>query len=84
MKKQVHVTVQLAFENGVDGDVTDISHAGESLAAMAKSHALDALQVVKRGDRRGVALAQNRQVLELHTSGIKTRAQCEMTRRTED
>jgi len=63
--------VQLVFGNGGDGDVTDVSHAGESLAA--KSHGLDALQVLKRGELgRGVALAQNRQVLKLHRSGIKT------------
>jgi len=72
--------VQLVFGNGGDGDVTDIGHAGESLAA--ESHRLDALQVLKRGELgRRVALAQNRQVLKLQISGIKTRAQCEMTRR---
>lgn len=38
--------MQLVFGDGGDGDVADIGHAGESLAA--KTHGLNALQVLKR------------------------------------
>lgn len=59
VKKWVPVTVQLVFGDGGDGDVADIGHAGESLAA--KTHGLNALQVLKRRELwRGVTLAQYR------------------------
>lgn len=61
--------MQLGFGNGGDGDVSDVGHAGESLAA--KAHRLNALQVLKRGQLGGrVALAEYGQVLKTDSVAV--------------